>query len=82
MLNAFGLQQSGLFRRAIELTLDFAISAGDGLSDAVGLVATKVLPLLLLACSTEHSKVRAASGDCLLQLLVRTSMVLVENPCN
>jgi len=45
MLNAFGLQQSGLFRRAI------------------------VLPLLLLACSTEHSKVRAASGDCLLQLL-------------
>ncbi|CAE7638908.1 rps-14 [Symbiodinium necroappetens] len=45
MLNAFGLQQSGLFRRAI------------------------VLPLLLLACSAEHSKVRAASGDCLLQLL-------------
>ena len=74
MLNAFGLQQSGLFRRAIELTLDFVVSAGRGLSDVVGMIARKVLPLLLLACSAEHSKVRAASGDCLLQLLVRTSM--------
>eukprot|EP00931_Biecheleriopsis_adriatica_P031685 TRINITY_DN1854_c0_g1_i2.p1 TRINITY_DN1854_c0_g1~~TRINITY_DN1854_c0_g1_i2.p1 ORF type:complete len:2226 (-),score=590.31 TRINITY_DN1854_c0_g1_i2:45-6722(-) len=45
MLTAFGLQQSGLFRRAL------------------------VLPLLLRAAASEHSKVRAASGDCLLQLL-------------
>ncbi|CAE8614524.1 unnamed protein product [Polarella glacialis] len=46
MLTAFGLQQSGLFRRAL------------------------VLPLLLRAAASEHSKVRAASGDCLVQMMV------------
>ena len=45
ILASFGLQQSGLFRRAL------------------------VLPLLLRASACEHSKVRAAAGDCLLQLL-------------
>eukprot|EP00930_Biecheleria_cincta_P025958 TRINITY_DN18393_c0_g1_i1.p1 TRINITY_DN18393_c0_g1~~TRINITY_DN18393_c0_g1_i1.p1 ORF type:complete len:2224 (-),score=490.13 TRINITY_DN18393_c0_g1_i1:182-6853(-) len=45
MLTAFGLQQSGIFRRAL------------------------VLPLLLRTAASEHSKVRAAAGDCLLQLM-------------
>ena len=45
IITSFGLQQSGLFRRAL------------------------VLPLLLRASACEHSKVRAAAGDCLLQLL-------------
>lgn len=45
IIASFGLQQSGLFRRAL------------------------VLPLLLRASACEHSKVRAAAGDCLLQLL-------------
>lgn len=44
-LSAFGLQQSGLFRRAL------------------------VLPLLLRGISSEHSKVRAAAGDALIQMI-------------
>lgn len=41
LITSFGLQQSGLFRRAL------------------------LLPLLLRAAASEHSKVRAAAGDCL-----------------
>lgn len=44
-LSAFGLQQSGLFRRAL------------------------VLPLLLRAAASEHSKVRVAAGDAIVQLM-------------
>eukprot|EP00929_Paragymnodinium_shiwhaense_P095267 TRINITY_DN562_c0_g1_i2.p1 TRINITY_DN562_c0_g1~~TRINITY_DN562_c0_g1_i2.p1 ORF type:complete len:2378 (-),score=697.35 TRINITY_DN562_c0_g1_i2:319-7452(-) len=44
-LSAFGLQQAGLFRRAI------------------------VMPLLLRSAASEHSKVRAAAGDALAQLM-------------
>jgi ankyrin repeat protein len=44
-LAAFGLQQSGLFRRAL------------------------ILPLLLRGVVSEHSKVRAAAGDALVQLM-------------
>eukprot|EP00913_Durusdinium_trenchii_P013759 g12919.t1 len=45
IITSFGLQQSGLCRRAL------------------------VLPLLLRAAASEHSKVRAAAGDAFLQLL-------------
>jgi len=44
-LSAFGLQQTGIFRRSL------------------------VLPLLLRAVSSEHSKVRAPAGDALVQLM-------------
>jgi hypothetical protein len=44
-LSTFGLQQSGLFRRAL------------------------VLPLLVRGCASEHSKVRSAAIDALIQLV-------------
>jgi ankyrin repeat protein len=44
-LSTFGLQQSGLFRRAI------------------------VLPMLVRGCASEHSKVRSAAIDALIQLV-------------